>query len=87
MRLTDDAHHDNPIVICPATDYRGNIAIYSTSDLAGLAGHECPYVMTFMEHGDTNCGGSEGVVFQNAQSSRCVSGCVTSRMVTWHPVL
>ena len=87
VRLTD-AHHDNPTAICPAPapDYLGNIAVNSPSDLAGLAGHECPYVMTFMEHGDINCGGSEGVVFQNAQSTRCASGSV-SRMVTWHPVL
>ena len=64
------------------TDVRDGVNSAMDDDLtmAGFAGHECPYVMTFLELGKAGGGGSaaghgsaRGVVFQNAQSSRCSS--------------
>ena len=83
-----DARHQgsSPVVkhvIRPSnnTDVRDDVnSARDDLTMAGFAGHECPYVMTFLELGKAGGGGSaaehgsaRGVVFQNAQSSRCSS--------------
>ena len=78
-------------------DMRDNIS-GAVDDLAmaGFAGLECPYIMTFLEHGQASSGGSAAghggagsVVFQNAQSSRCgtSSGLFTGDAAYMHAVL